>query len=359
MNHIDKILYVLILATAPMNAHATTAFKPEAGVLLPVQLGLPLSDNMQQLSERLQLLPQDATRLELATLYASGARAPGFSPWFHQAGQLLSEVTPSGTTSVAYRLLQADLQQQQHKFDLALQTLDSVFDQAPRHIQASLMAARIYLAQHQPELAQQACARLWQQDLFLFSVCSYEVAGRRGEWEQSYIALQMLWQRQKLAPQLDIWLRGILAEQAEQLQLLATAQQWLTPVLDTAPTSLWLKWADLSLQLGQATEVYQRLAKLQQQYALSDGLLLRLALAERQLHKAPVYAAVLEPRIALRLARGDTDHAADLAHYFLRFKPNASAALQWAEVNYRSAKEPDDVALLAQSHTALQQENQQ
>ena len=59
-----------------------------------------------------------------------------------------------------------------------------MFTLQPRHIQASLMAARVYLALHRLEPAQQACGRLWQQDLFLFSVCSYEVAGRSGDWRR-------------------------------------------------------------------------------------------------------------------------------------------------------------------------------
>ena len=330
---------------------AAAPFKPSSDSTLQLQPVLPLSATMQQLSAQLGRHPEDNIRLELAGLYLQGARQPGYDDWFHRADELLHAVSQTG--SVRYLLLQADLQQQQHQFSQAMQSLNKVFAATPHHQQASLMAARIYLAQNEQVLAQQACNRLWQQDLFLFSVCSYEVAGRSGRWAQSYAALQELWQRQRLTSELDIWLRGILAEQAEQLQQVSDARQWLTPILQNAPTSLWLKWADLSLQLNDAKPVYQRLSRVYQQHGLSDGLLLRLTLAERQLGAGRAYHALLTERIELRLARGDADHAADLVHYFLRLKHDAKAALYWATVNYQTAKEPDDLRLLTLSENAV------
>lgn len=329
-------------------------FKPGASQLLALDAELPLSPKMQQLQHTLQRQPDDNLRLQLAQLYLSGARRPGFDDWFHQAEQLLNPLSEHSRQSLQYLLLQADIQQQQHQFSAALQTLSRVLAQQPQHIQATLMTARVHLALHQPDSAQQACSRLWQQDLFLFSVCSYEVAGRRGNWQQSYAALQQLWQRQQSLPaELDIWLRGILAEQAEQLGLMATAQQWLTPVLADAPTSLWLKWADLSLALGQGEQVYQQLNALASDNAVADSLLLRLARAEQQRAKAPVYTEQLHQRMQLRLLRGDTDHAADLVHYFLHISPDAAAALHWAKLNYQTAKEPDDKYLLQLSQQTL------
>lgn len=335
-----------------------TEFKPDASQQLALDSVLSLTPDMQQLQQALQRKPDDKQRLQLAQLYLSGARRPGFDDWFHQAEQLLNQVSDDSRQSLSYLLLQADIQQQQHQFTAALQTLSRVLAQQPQHIQASLTTARVHLALHQPDSAQQACGRLWQQDLFLFSVCSYEVAGRRGNWQQSYAALQQLWQRQQSLPvELDIWLRGILAEQAEQLGLIATAKQWLTPLLAQAPTSLWLKWADLSLALGQGEQVYQQLNALASDNALADSLLLRLARAERQLAKVPVFTEQLHQRMQLRLLRGDTEHAADLVHYFLHVSPDAASALHWAELNYQTAKEPDDEYLLQLSRHNVEQQS--
>ena len=332
---------------------SATEFKPDATQQLMLAKALPITAQMQQLEQTLQRVPDDTARLQLAQLYLQGARRPGFADWFHQAEQLLNAVSDDGRQSQLFLLLRADIQQQQHQFTAALHTLDLVFNHEPQHIQASLMAARVHLAMQQLDAAQQACGRLWQQDLFLFSVCSYEVAGRRGGWQQSYAALKQLWQQQQALPrELDNWLRGILAEQAEQLGLVATAQQWLAPILTQAPTSLWLKWADLSMELGQAQLVYQQISALEQNQAVSDSLLLRLTRAEQQLALSPMFSAQLAQRMQVRLARGDTDHAADLVQYFLYITPDAKSALYWAEINYQTAKEPDDQRLLALSRQA-------
>lgn len=346
--------FVSIAGALWFSLATATEFKPDASQQLMLQAELPVSPQMEQLQQTLQRQPDDSNRLQLAQLYLQGARRPGFDDWFHQAEQLLNSISDDGRGGVDYLLLLADVQQQQHLFTDALLTLTQVFSQQPQHIQASLMAARVYLAMDQLKPAQQACSRLWQQDLFLFSVCSYEVAGRSGDWQRSYLALQQLWQRQQSLPvELDLWLRGILAEQAEQLGFTQAAQQWLAPVLPQAPTSLWLKWADLSLALGQESAVYQQLSSLPHILGVADSLLLRLALAEQRLATKPVFIEQLNQRMQLRLARGDTDHAADLVHYFLYITPDAAAALRWADINYQSAKEPDDKRLLQLSQQAI------
>ncbi|GAB59326.1 tetratricopeptide repeat protein [Rheinheimera nanhaiensis] len=331
-----------------------TEYRPDGNERWVLHTGLPLTDDMILLHQEMDKGGNDAARLQLARAYLHGARRPGFDDWFHQAEQLLQGVSANGRTTTDYFLLVADIQQQQHQFVAALESLAKVFQLHSTHVQASLMAARVYLALDQLDNAQRACGRLWQQDLFLFSVCQYEVAGRRGQWQQSYSALQQLWQRQPNLPvALDIWLRGILAEQAEQLGLNVIAIQWLEPVLAQAPTSIWLKWADLSLSLGQGRAVYQLLSELPLSQ-LADSLLVRLARAEIQLGKPGSYTETLHDRMQVRLARGDSEHAADVAHYFFYIVDDAKAALQWAERNYHTAKEPDDKHLLTLSLRALE-----
>ena len=345
---------LLLLLVAWCSVADAQSYKPAANETLAIGSALPLTDQMVALQQRITMQPEDSDLLKLTALYLQGARQPGYDSWFHEAEYWLSKVSSDKHGSIDYLLLLADLEQQQHQFDSALTRLEQVFQQHPQHLSASLMAARIYLATAHHQAAQQACARLWQQDLFLFSVCSYEVAGRKGDWQQSYTALKALYQRQQSLPlAIELWLRGILAEQAEQTGQLAEARDWLSPVLAQAPTSLWLKWADLSLALGDDNQVYQQLLTKHQQLGVADSLLVRLAAAEQRLNKQPVIKPELAQRITVRLARGDTDHAADIAHYYLKVTPDAAAALHWAELNYLTAKEPDDVVLLEQSKLAL------
>ena len=115
-----------------------------------------------------------------------------------------------------------------------------------------------------------------------------------------------------------------------------------------------LDWQRLAL--GQGEQVYQQLNALATDNAVADSLLLRLARAEQQLAKAPVFTEQLHQRMQLRLLRGDTEHAADLVHYFLHISPDATAALHWAELNYQTAKEPDDEYLLQLSRYKAEQQ---
>lgn len=356
------VVILFLLLSLPLHAEI---YRPAAEDSLALAAPLPLTERMVELTVLLAHVPDNDAILELSGLYLQGARQPGFEDWFHEAEQWLNTLGEERARSIDYHLLRADIQQQQHQFQAALMTLQAVFDTDPHHMSASLMAARVYLAMAEHQAALKACARLWQQDLFLFSVCSFEVAGRKGSWSASYPALVQLFQRQtSVPPAIEIWVRGILAEQAEQLGQIRTAQQWLNPILPQAPTSLWLKWADLSLQLGEAEQVFSKLAVLQQDVGVADSLLVRLVMAGQQLtaeqrtSEQPSYAAELVQRVEVRIARGDTDHAADLAHYFLYIDPDAAAALHWATLNYQSAKEPDDLALQQRSKRALRQSSQ-
>ena len=349
MKYIAIVILLVICAVSEAEI-----YQPATDEALALTAQLPVTGQMAQLLQQVKTQPADADMLKLIGLYLKGARRPGYDNWFHEAEYWLSKLSTASHTSIDYWLLVADIQQQQHQFDAALISLNQVFNEQEQHLTASLMAARIYLATAQHRAAQDACARLWQQDLFLFSVCSYEVAGRKGNWQQSYAALVTLYQRQQSLPtEIELWLKGILAEQAEQLGKTEEARDWLSPVLAEAPTSLWLKWADLSLALEDHRLVYDQLLVKHQQLGLADSLLVRLAAAGQQLTEDSTIRTELAQRMQIRLARGDTDHAADLAHYFLSVEPDPKAALHWAELNYKSAKEPDDIALLQQSKQAL------
>lgn len=315
---------------------------------------LPADTELEKSIEMMRINPSNTNRLKLASLYLKGSKMPGFGDWFHYGEALLAQYDTEYGLDISYLLLLSDMKQQQHQFEQALQVLNKIFKQQPQHAQASLIAARIYLAVDNTKLAQNACNRLMTRDIFLFSVCSFEVLGRKGEWQQAYNSLFDLYSKHfELDTELVIWIQGILAEQAEQLGYLDTALEWLTPILDQAPTSLWLKWADLSLKNDNALHVYEKLTNLALVDSLEDSLMLRLAIAEQHLKRPAHFQTIIHERMALRLIREDEDHAADMVHYFLTLKPEAQLALKWAKINYKSAKEPDDKKLLQLSQQAL------
>ncbi|GHG60497.1 hypothetical protein GCM10010919_04000 [Alishewanella longhuensis] len=343
---------LLMLLLSDTTAVATQS-TPSADSYFSLQPDLPANAEVDALAEALRQAPTNANRLKLASLYIKGSKMPGFGDWFHYAESLLEQYK-AAATDIDYVLLLSDIKQQQHHFTEALSLLDKIFQQQPQHLQASLMAARIYLAIAETDLAQKACNRLMAVDIFLFSVCSYEVVGRKGQWQTAYNALNTLYSRHStLDDALTIWVRGILAEQAEQLRQDNVALTWLTPILEQAPTSLWLKWADLSLRTGNAALLYEKMTSFAFVETLEDGLMLRLAIAEQNLQLPAHFQTIIHERMALRLIRQDQDHAADLVHYFLTLAPDPKLAWHWANVNYESAKEPDDKKLLELSQQAL------
>lgn len=327
---------------------------PDTEAYFTLQPELPNNAELNIHLENMRIEPSNANRLKLAEFYIKGSKMPGFGDWFHFAEALIEPYAANDGLDINYLLLLSDMKQQQHKFTEALTLLDGIFKIQPQHEQANLIAARIYLAIDNTTLAQTSCNRLMTRDIFLFSVCSFEVLGRKGEWQQAYRSLFELYSKHfELDTELVLWIQGILAEQAEQLGYVDTALEWLTPILGQAPTSLWLKWADLSLKNDNALQVYEKLTSLGVVDTLEDSLMLRLAIAEQKLKKTSYFQAIIHERMALRLIRQDKDHAADLVYYFLALKPDPQLALHWAKINFETAKEPDDKKLLLLSQQAL------
>lgn len=337
----------------------TFAGSPEPELILQAQNRDPLPYWMTRLESQASLSQSATDQVTLAQAYLQLARQPGWSRYFDRAQQLLKNVQQP--SSAAYWLALADSAQQQHQFQDALNYLDKVQKLQPNDINALLMKNRIYLVQNNTEAALTECKKLLgQQELFLLTLCSLEVTGRQGKAQDSYKALQLLARQQHTVPLAQQqWLLAVLAEQAEALQQPKQARAWLEQLLfapesQLAPLPLWVKWADLTLQQDAAV-VYQKLQLLHQKQPLEDALLLRLALAEQHQGVEQHHQQLMQQRVLLREQRQDTLHSADLAHYYLRLKPDQQKALYYARLNYQQAQEPDDHQLLTMALEQLQQ----
>lgn len=351
-------LFMAVTAVLPMITFATS---PEAGLVLQNKNRVVLPAWVKLLEQQASQSESAADQLALAQAYLQLARQPGWSRYFAKAQLLLKQAhSPS---SAAYWLVLADTAQQQHQFEDALNYLAKAQQLQPGDINALLMKNRIYLVQNNTAAALAECKKLLgQQELFLLSLCSLEVAGRQGKAQDSYKALQLLARQQHAIPLAQQqWLVAVLAEQAEALHQPTQARAWLEQLLfaaqsELAPLPLWVKWADLTLKQDAAL-VYQKLQYLQQQQQLEDALLLRLALAEQQLAKGQEYQLLMQHRISLREQRQDTLHSADLAHYYLRLVPDPEKALYYARLNVQQAQEPDDQLLFTLALAQSQQHN--
>lgn len=295
------------------------------------------------------------TAVQLASAYLSEAGKPGQARLYGLAEALLEPWIEENNPPPGILLNWARVQQHKHNFELAMRTLERVLADQPQHISANLMAARISLVQGNPEAAKQFCLRLFgHADLLTVSACSMEAASVAGKLETSYQQLSQLVEQHGVPEDSrGPWLSHMLSDMAMRLDKPAQAAEWLRQPLAYADVSYLAEWADVQLALGAPKNVLNRLGPIVSAApAMDDALLLRLAEAEQRAGASDRWQAHLAARVALREQRQDTQHASDLAQYYLGIDPQPEKALHWARLNWQHAREPADKALLEKA-TAL------
>ena len=296
-------------------------------------------------------LLSESQRLSKAQDYLERAGQPGEARLYGLAEAVLKPVIESGPQDIQTWLIWAKIQQHQHAFELALEALTHVFAQDPKNQNAHLMAARIHLIQDNPSAARAACLQLLgTADLLTTSACALEVAGVEGPLQESYQQLTKLVRAQGLPNDSRAsWVVQILADMAMRLDKPDEAVDWLDQQLASSDVGYLAQWGDAQLANHSPQKVVDYFAPvLEKAPAIDDALLLRIAKAE-QLTQGERWQALMAQHIQLREQRHDTQHAADLARYYLDIKPKPEKALYWAEVNWRVAREPYDKALLSRA----------
>jgi tetratricopeptide (TPR) repeat protein len=305
--------------------------------------------------------------VQIANAYLGEAGQPGQARLYGLAEDALEPWVREESASPELLVAWARIQQHEHEFDRALAALDRVFSEEPQHISANLLAARINLVQNHPETAEKHCLRLLgHADLLTISACSMEATSYQGKLQESYDQLSRLVERQGLpdGPRAP-WLSQMLADMATRLGKPQDALRWLKQPLETADVSYLAQWADVQLAVDEPKKVLDQLGPLVASApAMDDALLLRLTQAEKQLGEAGQWQQHLSERVALREQRQDTQHASDLARYYLDIDPQPQKALHWARLNWQSAKEPSDKTLLQKAvafaeHTKTPDTNEQ
>lgn len=181
--------------------------------------------------------------------------------------------------------------------------------------------------------------------------------GAKGELPSSYQQLSFLIERHDFPEdERGPWLRQILADMALRLDKPAEAEQWLAQqnMID-ANVNFLAQWADVQLALGQPENVLRLLQPIVKNAASADNsLLLRLALAENTLG-GDLWQGQLQRRMTQREQRADTEHASELALYYLDINPQPQRALHWARINWQSAREHNDRKLFERAAAATQE----
>lgn len=322
---------------------------------------LPASKNpavrqLQQLRRQQASKPGSvAASIELARNYIASARLLADPRYLGHAEALLRPWLQRADVPADVWMLYGMIQQSQHHFEPALQSLRKALALQPSNAQAWLTLASVLQVRGDFVAARSACSRLVT--LLGPAEAGDCIAGIDALTGRAHEAIG-LW-RQRLASGrvedwAQPWLLGQLAEASQRLGRDEDAEQWFQRALNGNPdTYLKAAYADLLLQRGQPDKVLILLAGDEQ----IDPLLLRIAEARQALRQPQAQEAIrqLQQRFDAARARNDATHQREEARFQLHLQGNPARALQLAQANWQIQKEPADARILLECALAARQ----
>ena len=334
---------------------------------LPVQAApyTPVDDSV--VIERLPFRRGDTTARELATLRRQVDRAPGDpAPAVDLAQRYFDLAMARGDPRfVGYAdalvarfaepvhapllLVRGTLRQYRHDFGGALDDYARALREDPDLAGAHAWRGAIFLVTADYVSAVRECQALQKLGRsVLWGGCTGLTLAYTGHTDQAYKTLQTA-----LASASNdehrLWLHTRLGEVSVWSGQTAQAERHFRRALAVGRDDGYLlaAWCDFLLDQGRPAEVVSQLAG----WESSDGLLLRLAEAEKRLKMpaAPAHQQALADRFAAARLRGDTTHRAEEARFHLRLLGDGPGALALARANYAVQREPRDARILLEA----------
>jgi tetratricopeptide (TPR) repeat protein len=348
---------ILVLGHSPPGQAAPYIPKHDAEILeqLPRSMGSSVARELQDLRDQLALEPNNlglATRL--ARRYIELGRAEADPRYFGYAQAALKTWWDQPEPPVEVLVLRATLRQNRHEFESALSDLAKALAQDPRNAQAWLTRAVILQVQgHYPEALRSCLPLINLADTLLATACMSSSTSLSGQAGKSYeLLLETLQSSQHASLEVRRWALTLLAEIAARMGDFKAAEQHFKAALGLGEQDAYLlaAYADLLLDQGRFEEVEGLL----KDAIRIDGLLLRLALAERALGLTPfpLHLDSLKARFVASRKRGDTVHQGEEARFTLHLLKKPRAALQLAQANWAVQREPRDARILLEAALA-------
>lgn len=315
----------------------------------------PQQQEFQRLRSSLAASPGNleiASRL--ARRYIEAGRAAGDPRYFGYAQSTLAPWWNQADPPDEVRILRATLLQSQHQFAQALADLDAVLQSNPRHAQAWLTQATIQQVQGDYAQAKSSCEKLrGAASELVVATCVAGAASLNGQAAQSYAMLkEALNKNSGESAGIKVWALTLLAEIAERSGNHSASEAHYRQALALDPADGYLlgAYADFLLDRNREAEVIALLKN----RLRPDGLLLRYALALKRQKPAAATESVsaLQSRFAAAKMRGDGAHEREQARFELHLIGNAQGALQLAQENWRTQKEPADARILLEAAIA-------
>ncbi len=316
----------------------------------------PIARELKDLRIEMQANPRDLeSAVKLATRYIEQGRSEGDPRFLGQAQATLAPWWNKPTPPVPVLLLRATIRQNAHDFDQALADLDRALAIQPTNAQAWLTKASILQVQARYDEARRACqplARLAASHIL--RGCLSDIAGVTGQSAKSRELLRQTLSDSSLSGRERIWMTTILAEIAARIGAIQDAEHSFTEAIKAGIKDQYVlgAYADFLLDHGRHHDALS----LVQHETRSDGLLLRLALAEQALglSTAHHHTSELAARFAANRARGTTTHVREEARFTLALQHDAKRALDLAQTNWKVQREPADARILLESALAAE-----
>lgn len=322
---------------------------------LPFKPGDPAARELRTLRAALQEAPRDPARAEaLARRYFDLAMAEGDPRYIGYAEAALRSWNTGGEIPPELRVVRALLRQYKHDFAGALEDLASAQASGPAAVEIHAWRAAIFMVQARYPDARNECASLATHASALMSTgCVAYVDATTGRTRTAYESLGSELRRNPGASATSrLWILTRLAEMAQRLEEPVLAEQHYRAALGIGITDNFLlaAYADFLLEENRPGEVVDLLRN----WARSDTLLLRLALAEKALGSpsAARHIQTLEDRFAESALRGEQLHLQEEARFRLHLKADPRGALKLAVENWKAQREPRDAAILLEAGVA-------
>ena len=329
----------------------------QAGPYIPssdstVLAELPAGTHHADVSARRLAAGRVDVAIPLAQFYIQQSRLSGDLRYLGYAQAVLTPWVKQNPPVPDVLVLQATLQQSRHEFGASLTTLDRALTARPNDPQALLIRATVLRVLGRYPEAGAACDQFARRvEPRLGALCIQSLRGLNGHLESAYTELMQVSSQGWLNSEKS-WLYSELGEMAVRLGQDADAQLWFQQDLNLVPTDFYVRaaYADLLLRQGRPGEV---LTLLQGQESF-EPLLLRIAIAQRQLHdpRQAQSSARLQAAFAAETQRGEAVHRREQARFLLEVEDQPKLSLAAAIENWTVQREPDDVLVLVNAARA-------
>ncbi len=325
---------------------------------LPYRAGDPAQRELRRLNEALRASPNNvALATDAARRSIEQGRMTSDPRYFGYARAALGAWWTDADAPTGILVLRATLHQNQHRFDLALADLDRVLNREPRNGQARLTKAVVLQVRGQFDAATRECRALASvAEAIVTATCVAAVQSLNGELKPAYQRLSLVFdQLSRQTPALRGWVLSYLADMATRLGEAKAAERHFLAALKEEPNDAFLlgAYADLLLDQRRAKEVVTLLKG----HDRADGLLLRLALAQRASGDSAWVSSrdALGARFAAAQLRNDRVHLREESRFMLHLLDRPAAALELAVENWAIQKEPADARLVLEAARAANQ----